>query len=151
VGWWHVNRWALQATMLSWTLTLLPFVIVWAGWFECIAIIGWTSFALAVWGVVVHEQIDAAIRKLTRHPSPETTADVVRLGPIAIGALRRVLRGFERGARLAAVAALGQIATPQARAELQFAVEHPDPELRDAAEAWLNTPNTIVWHGRELS
>ena len=151
VGWWNVKGWALLATMLSWTLTLLAIALVFAGWFVCCAIIGWISFALAVWGVVVREQIDAAMRRLTRNPSPETTADVVQLGPSAIGALRQVLHGIERGARLAAVAALGQIGTHEARAELQFALEHRDPEMRNAAEAWLNTPNTIVWHGQRAS
>lgn len=67
--------------MLSWTLTLVPLVLVWAGWFRSVEIIGWVSFSLAVWGVVVRDRIDSAIRKLERSPSPETTADVVQLVP----------------------------------------------------------------------
>ena len=154
VGWWNVRRWALQATMLSWTLTLPAFVLFGFDALEAlsyISILGWISFPLAVWGVVVRDRIDTAIRRLTRRPSPETTAPVVQLGPIAIGALRQVMRGIEREARLAAVAALGQIGTHQARAELQFALEHRDAEMRSAAEAWLNTPNTIEWHGQRAS
>jgi hypothetical protein len=62
-----------------------------------------------------------------------------------------VLRGIEREARLAAVAALGQIGTHEARAELEYALKHRDPEMQRAAEAWLNTPNTIEWHGHRTS
>jgi hypothetical protein len=155
VGWWNAGRWALHATMVSWTLTLLAALLFsvefFPSWLALESLVGTISFSLSVWGLVVCDRIGTAISHLTRNPSPETTARVVQLGPCAVGALRRVVWGIGREAQLAAVAALGQISAPQARTALQAALKHPDADVRAAVEAWMNTPATIVWHERVAS
>jgi hypothetical protein len=84
VGWWNVKSWALQPTMLSWTLTALAPVLLSLGGLETLAyisILGWLSFPLAVWGVVVRDRTDAANSATDASPLARVRRRCGAIGP----------------------------------------------------------------------